>query len=39
MTKEEAKKVHDFFKEGFEEITQLLQQASHALSQNTDTPR
>lgn len=35
MSKEETKKVHDFFKDGFEEITQLLQQASHALSQNT----
>lgn len=35
MTKEDARKVHDFFKNGFEEITQLLQQASHALSQNT----
>ncbi len=35
MTQEEAKKVHDFFKDGFEEVTQLLQQASHVLSQNT----
>ncbi len=35
MSKEETKKVHDFFKEGFEEVTQLLQQASHVLSQNT----
>lgn len=35
MSKEEAQQVHDFFKEGFEEITQLLQQASHVLSQNT----
>ena len=35
MTQEEARKVHDFFKDGFEEVTQLLQQASHVLSQNT----
>lgn len=35
MTKEEAKRVHEFFKEGFEEVTQLLQQASHVLSQST----
>ena len=35
MSQEEAQKVHDFFKEGFEEITQLLQQASHVLSQST----
>lgn len=35
MTREEAKRAHEFFKDGFEEITQLLRQASHALSQNT----
>ena len=35
MSKEEAKKVRDFFKDGFEEVTQLIQQASHVLSQST----
>jgi len=35
MSGEETRKTHEFFKAGFEEITQLLHQASHALSQNT----
>lgn len=35
ITREEAKKVHDYFKDGFDEITNLLQQASRVLSQNT----
>ncbi len=35
MSQEEKSKAHEFFKYGFEEITQLLKQASHALSQST----
>lgn len=35
MTDEETKRFHDYFKDGFDEITNLLHQASHALSQNT----
>lgn len=35
MTEEETKSFHDYFKDGFDEITNLLHQASHALSQNT----
>ncbi|MHB1485701.1 MAG: heat-inducible transcriptional repressor HrcA [Saccharofermentanales bacterium] len=35
MTEEETKRFHDYFKDGFDEITNLLHQASHALSQNT----
>jgi heat-inducible transcriptional repressor len=35
MSPKEHKKVYDYFKDGFDEIAVLLQQASSALSQNT----
>lgn len=35
MSPKEYKKVHEYFKDGFDEIAVLLQQASSALSQNT----